>query len=206
MSLLTKVWIIVFLPLWFLKFGPCPAKFLCHSFHYDIKLIYSDWSFFEPRFAGTRFYIVYCQVKWCILGFHFRRSLFCVDFVGLYWTFLIVFGTAMIFGAKWLLHSEDHFLKEFWFLFHWIQNNSCPVEVWQSFTSSQHISLCSLQPRSPKWIALLNHTVFKSASAVELPKLWLKPFPSLLELDVFRKAKSIVFFLQMMLKASEECH
>ena len=49
-------------------------------------------------------------------------------------------------------------------------NNSCPVEVWQSFTSSQHISLCSLQPRNPKWIVLLNHTVFKSASAVELPK------------------------------------
>ena len=48
--------------------------------------------------------------------------------------------------------------------------NSCPVEVWQSFTSSQHISLCSLQPRNPKWIVLLNHTVFKSASTVELPK------------------------------------
>ena len=120
MSLLTKVWIIVFLPLWFLKFGPCPAKFLCHSFHYGIKLIYSNWSFFEPRFAGTRFYIVYCQVKWCVVSFHFRRSLFCVDFVGLYWTFLIV-RHSNDFWCKWLLHSEDNFLKEFWFLFHWIQ-------------------------------------------------------------------------------------
>ena len=47
---------------------------------------------------------------------------------------------------------------------------SCPVEVWQSFTSPQHISLCFLQPRNPTWIVLLNHTVFKSASAVEFPK------------------------------------
>ena len=41
-----------------------------------LKLIYTDWSFVEPRFAGARFYIVYCQVKRCIVGFHFRGSLF----------------------------------------------------------------------------------------------------------------------------------
>ena len=46
---------------------------------------------------------------------------------------------------------------------------SCPVEVWQSFTSPQHISLCFLQPRNPTWIVLLNQTVFKSASAVKFP-------------------------------------
>ena len=41
-------------------------------------------------FAGARFYIVYCLVKRCIVGFRFRGSLFCADFVGLYWTFLAV--------------------------------------------------------------------------------------------------------------------
>ena len=38
----------------------------------------------------ARFYIEYCQSKRCIVGFHFRGSLFCVDFVGFYWTFLVV--------------------------------------------------------------------------------------------------------------------
>ena len=44
----------------------------------------------------------------------------------------------------------------------------------------------------------------KAAEALGLLPL-LKRLPSLLELDVFHKAKSIVFFLQMALKASEEC-
>ena len=38
----------------------------------------------------ARYYIVYCQSKRCIVGFHFRASLFCVDFVGPCWTFLVV--------------------------------------------------------------------------------------------------------------------
>ena len=40
----------------------------------------------------SRFYIIYCQSKTVhpVFGFHFRGSLFCVDFVGLYWTFLVV--------------------------------------------------------------------------------------------------------------------
>ena len=38
----------------------------------------------------ARFYIEYCQSKRCIVGFHFRGSLFCVGFVGFYWTFLVV--------------------------------------------------------------------------------------------------------------------
>ena len=38
----------------------------------------------------ARFYIVYCQSKRCIVCFHFRGSLFCVDFVGLYCSFLTV--------------------------------------------------------------------------------------------------------------------
>ena len=33
----------------------------------------------------------------------------------------------------------------------------------------------------------------------------MKRFPSLLELDIFHEAKSTIFFLQMALKASEEC-
>ena len=40
----------------------------------------------------SRFNIIYCQSKTVhpVFGFHFRGSLFCVDFVGLYWTFLVV--------------------------------------------------------------------------------------------------------------------
>ena len=40
----------------------------------------------------SRFYIIYCQSKTVhpVFGFHFRGSLFCVDFEGLYWTFLVV--------------------------------------------------------------------------------------------------------------------
>ena len=111
----------------------------------------------------ARFYIVYCQSKRCIVGFHFCGSLFCVDFVG-------SCSAQQTFSVQRLLHSKDRFLNEFWFLFHWIRGTPALWKFWQSFTSPlEHISLCpcSLVTRNG---LLLNHTVFKSASAVELPK------------------------------------
>ena len=38
----------------------------------------------------SRFYIIYCQSKTVHRRFSFPRVAFCVDFVGLYWTFLVV--------------------------------------------------------------------------------------------------------------------
>ena len=78
-----------FLPLRFLKFGPNPA-FCATVFIKVLSLFTPTGVFFEPRFAGARFYIAYSQIKRCIVGFHFHESLFCVDFEGLYWTFLVV--------------------------------------------------------------------------------------------------------------------
>ena len=131
-----------------------------------MKLFCTDWSFFEPRFAGASFYIVYCQVKQCILAFHFLGSLFCVDFLDLYWTFLVVRHSKHFRCNGSYIPMIERVLVSLSLSLRY----SCPVEVRQSFKSPQHISLCSLRPPNPKWIVLLNHTVFKSASAVELPK------------------------------------
>jgi len=38
---------------------------------------------------------------------------------------------------------------------------------YRSFTSPQHMSRCSLQPRSPKWTVLLNQSVLSKASGVD---------------------------------------
>ena len=110
------------------------------------------------------------------------------------------------FSVQWLLHSVDRFLNEFWFVFHWIRGTPALLKFWQSLTSPQHISLCSLRPSNQKWLMLLNHTVFKSASAVKLPSSHLacqnKKFMEqsnivffVLVFFVFHKAKSIDFFL-----------
>ena len=48
--------------------------------------------------------------------------------------------------------------------------NSSPFVVWRSCTSPQHIFRCSLHPRRPKWIVLLNQIVFSRASGVDVPK------------------------------------
>ena len=112
----------------------------------------------------TRFHIVYCQSKRGIVGFHFRGSLFSRKL----WRLLLdISGCSaqQTFSVQWLLQSVDRFLNEFWFLFHWIRGTLALWKFWQSFTSPRHICLCSLQPSNPKWIMLLNHTVFKSASA-----------------------------------------
>ena len=80
-----------------------------------------------------------------------------------------MFGTANIFGAM-ALTFRGSFPEQVLVSLSLNSRYCFPVEVWQSFKSPQHISLCSLQPRNPKWIVLMKHTVFKSASAVELPK------------------------------------
>ena len=118
----------------------------------------------------ARFYIEYCQSKRCIVGFHFRGSLFCVGFVGFYWTFLVVRHSKHFrcngYYIPWIVSWTSFGLSfiEFEVLL--------PCGSFEkSFTSPlEHICLCSLQPSNLKWIMLLSHTVFKSASAVELPK------------------------------------
>jgi len=76
-------------------------------------------------FAGARSYIVYCLVKQCIVGLRFRGSLFCADFVSLYWTFLAVGHSKHWFSVQWLLYSEDRFLNDFaTFLVLWIRGTS----------------------------------------------------------------------------------
>ena len=117
----------------------------------------------------SRFYIIYCQSKTVHRRFSFPRVAFLrrlcrplLDISGC--------SAQQTFSVQWLLHSVDRFLNEFWFLFHWIRGTPALWKFRQSFTSPQHICLCSLQPSNPKWIMLLNNTVFKSASAVELLK------------------------------------
>ena len=134
--------------------------------HPLLSFFYTDWTFFEPRFTGASFYIVYRQVKRCILTFHFLDSLFCVDSLDLYWTFLVVRHSKHFRCNGSYIPMIERVLVSLSLS----SRYSCPVEVWQSFKSPQHISLCSLRPRNPKLIVLLNHTVFKSASAVELLK------------------------------------
>ena len=118
----------------------------------------------------SRFYIIYCQSKTVHRRFSFPRVAFLrrlcrplLDIPGR--------SAQQKFSVQWLLHSMDRFLNEFWFLFQWIRGTPALWKFWQSFKSPlEHISLYFLQPSIPKWIVLLNHTVFKSASTVELPK------------------------------------
>ena len=114
----------------------------------------------------SRSYIIYCQSKTVHRRFSFPRIAFCLNFVGLYWTFLVVWhGKSFWYNGSYIPWIVSW--NEFWFLFHWIRGTPALLKFWQSFTSPlEHISLCFLQPSIPKWIVLLNHTVFKSASAV----------------------------------------
>ena len=169
-SLLTKVWIIAFLPLWFLKSGPSPA-FCAIVFIKKLSLFAPTGALFKPRFAGARFYIVYCQVKRCIVGFHFRRSLFCVHFVGLYWTFLVVRHSKHFRCNGSYIPRTVSWISFFFSIFHSIRSTPALWEFDKVLRLSNTF-LCApqLQPRSPKGIVLLNPTAFKSASAVELRK------------------------------------
>ena len=63
------------------------------------------------RVVVSRFYIIYCQSKTVhpVFGFHFRGSLFCVDFVGLYsfqWEWDFIFNCCYI----------KSYIKWIWFL------------------------------------------------------------------------------------------
>ena len=103
--------------------------------------------------------------------FHFRWSLFCVDLCRL----LLDISALQTFSVQRFLHSRDRFLNDFWFLLHRFRDIS---ELWKF----GKVSLCSLQPRNPEWIVLLNHIGFKG-----FPK---GPFHAELEY----RTKSIDFF------------
>ena len=80
------------------------------------------------------------KVKRCIVGFHFRGSLFCVDFVGLYWTFWL-FGTANIFSAM-ALTFRGSFLERVLVSLSLNWRYSCPVEVsTKLYVSLTHLSV-----------------------------------------------------------------
>ena len=118
----------------------------------------------------SRSYIIYCQSKTVHRRFSFPRVAFlrrlCRPLLDILVTRYTEHFRCNGFYIQWIVS-----LNEFWFLFHRIRGTPALWKFWQSFTSHlEHISLCSLQPSNPKWIMLLNHTVFKSASAVELPK------------------------------------
>ena len=110
----------------------------------------------------SRFYIIYCQSKTVHRRFSLPRVAFCVDFVGLYWTFLVVrHGKSFRCNGSyipWIVSWTS-------FGFSFIES-----EVLLPCGSFDKVLLLPLQPSIPKWIVLLNHTVFKSASTVELPK------------------------------------
>ena len=167
-SLLNKVWIIVFLPLWFLKFGPSSA--FCAIVFIKVLCLFTPTGAFLNQGLPKPDFTFFTATKTVHRRFSFPRVAFLRRLCGP----LIDISRC---SAQQIKHFRCYgsYIPRIvsWTSFGFPSLNSrysCPVEVWQSFTSPQHISLCFLQPRNPTWIVLLNHTVFKSASAVELPK------------------------------------
>ena len=76
--------------------------------------------------------------KRCIVGFHFRGSLFCVGFVDFYWKFLVVHH---IFGAM-AITFRGSFLERVLVSLLLNSRYSCPVEVLSKFNvSPTHFSV-----------------------------------------------------------------
>ena len=65
---------------------------------------------------------------------------------------------------------------------------SLPSTVSFNFTSPQHMSLCSLQPLSPKCIVLFNQSVLNNASGFRIPR---RPFSSL----ALKLSRRLAYFL-----------
>ena len=107
-------------------------------------------------------------------------SVFCIDFVGLYWTLLAVWHSEVV-------HVVEPHLKSTSAMELPKRSFSCRTWISSSLKAAEALGLLPL----PFRFRLLYFD------------LWLKRFPSLLRLDVFHKAKFIVFFLQMVVKARE---
>ena len=80
------------------------------------------------------------KVKRCIVGFHFRGSLFCVDFVSLYWTFWSL-GTPNIFGAM-AFTFRGSFPKPVLVSLSSNSRYTCPMEVLTKFYVSPWTHFC----------------------------------------------------------------
>ena len=167
-SFLAKVWITVFLPLWFLKFGPSSA--FCAIVFNKVLCLFTPTGAFLNQGLPKPDFTFFTATKTVHRRFSFPRVAFLRRLCGP----LIDISRC---SAQQIKHFRCYgsifrglFPEQVLVSLSLNSRYSCPVEVWQSFTSPQHISLCPLQPRNPKWIVLLNHTMLKSASAVERPK------------------------------------
>ena len=122
---------------------------------------------FKPVFVRRWiFSMIYAKVKWWIWLNQIRRvrPLHCHG---------ISFTPAVCQETHWFNRCNIARLSSrpcFRLPFSIFQKFSVTPAFCTSFTSSQAMSLCSWHPLSPKWTVLKNHSVFSSASALEIPR------------------------------------